>query len=291
MVATAPRSAPAAAADDVKALVIQRRQFYDVMRRDPVMSVKLMWSFIQVLSTRLRLTNRELLSARETIDILRRHQVGGIIAEMPSIDPAAAAVAALPIDVTDELIPGFLFADSEASRTDPLMRVEERTSPLDHGDLDARPGLDDGAHARASDADDLDDTEIRAVDDDELEGLVHDEAEGDADVLPRLRAPDGSRGLAADAAAAASFVESQPVTFPDGPPDDSEDGLDDSDDGAAEADGADMPDPADVPTTTDMPALIAPEGRTTLDLGRRSRPPVSLFADDDEDDPSEDDDR
>ncbi len=278
MVDKAARSATATAVDDVKALVIQRRQFYDVMRRDPVMSVKLMWSFIQVLSTRLRLTNRELLSARETIDILRRHQVGGIIAEMPSIDPAAAAVAALPIEVTDELIPGFLFADSEASRTDPLMRVEERTSPLDHADLDARPGLEDGASGRMSDVDDLDDTEVRAVDDDELDSLLHDETEGGATTLPRSRAPAGIQSPAVDEAAAE-------VPTPTSPGSGEPDGDDDDDDLEAD-DAAGVP--ADVPTTTDMPALIVPEGRTTLDLGRRSRPPVSLFADD-EDDPSDDD--
>jgi serine/threonine protein phosphatase PrpC/CRP-like cAMP-binding protein len=180
MVDKSPRSATAVAVDDVKALVIQRRQFYDVMRRDPVMAVKLMWSFIQVLSTRLRLTNRELLSARETIDILRRHQVGGVLAEMPSIDPATAAVAALPIDITDELIPGFLFADSEASRTDPLLRIEERSSPMDHGDLDARPGLDEHGSV-----DDLDEAELPSLDDAD-EAVPAEEAPP----LPRLRAPD-----------------------------------------------------------------------------------------------------
>jgi serine/threonine protein phosphatase PrpC/CRP-like cAMP-binding protein len=124
MVDKAPRSATATVVDDAKLLVIQRQQFYELMRRDPVMSVKLMWSFIQVLNTRLRMTNAELMSSRETIDVLRRHQVGGVVAEMPALDPNVAAVGALPVDVTDELIPGFLFAESEAGGTDPLLRVD-----------------------------------------------------------------------------------------------------------------------------------------------------------------------
>lgn len=139
MVDKAPRSATATAVGEVKSLVIQRQQFYDLMRRDPVMSVKLMWSFIQVLNTRLRVTNRELMSARQSIDVLRRHQIGGVVAEMPPLDPAVAGVSALPVGVTDELTPGFLFADSENSNTDPLLRIGD--SPVEHVDLDDRPGL------------------------------------------------------------------------------------------------------------------------------------------------------
>jgi PPM family protein phosphatase len=141
MVDKAPRSATAVALDDVKALVVQRQQFYDLMRRDSVMSVKLMWSFIQVLNTRLRMTNKELHSARGTIDVLRRHQVGGVVAEMPALDPSMAAVAALPVAVTDELIPGFLFAETETSGTDPLLRIDGEPPALAQVDLDARPDM------------------------------------------------------------------------------------------------------------------------------------------------------
>lgn len=263
MVDKSPRSASAAAADDVKLLVIQRRQFYDIMRRDPVMSVKLMWSFIQVLSTRLRLTNRELLSARETIDILRRHQVGGVLAEMPSLDPAAAVVAALPVDVTDELIPGFLFADSEATRTDPLLRAEERGPGAEHGDLDTRPGL--AEEDRPSDplglgqVDDLDEAEIPSVDDESGDD-ASDARQRPMAVpvaLPRLRAPDDD---------------------PLGPPTLTSSGPD--------------PSAGDVETSADTPAKLSLEGRSTLDLGRRGDAPRkggSPFRD--EDDPPDEPDR
>jgi serine/threonine protein phosphatase PrpC/CRP-like cAMP-binding protein len=141
MVDKSPRSATARAKSKVKLIQVNRQAFYDLMRRDPIMSVKLLWSFIQVLNTRLRMTNAELLAARETIDVLRRHQVGGVVAEMPNIDPAVAAVSALPVGVTDELIPGFLFADAEAPRTDPLLRMDTGAGAVTSDDLDQRPGL------------------------------------------------------------------------------------------------------------------------------------------------------
>lgn len=141
MVDKSPRSATARVVEDSKLLIIQRQQFYEIMRRDPNMAVKLMWSFIQVLNTRLRLTNNELLSARDTIDVLRHHQIGGVVAEMPSIDPAVAAVAGLPVGVTDELIPGFLFADSEQVQTDPLLRLDPTANEFGEADVDDRPGI------------------------------------------------------------------------------------------------------------------------------------------------------
>jgi len=143
LVDKSPRSAGVTAVEDVVALVIQRPQFFEIMRRDPVLAVKLMWSFIQVLNTLLRMSNNELLVSRETIEALRRHQAGGVVAEVPALDPMVSAVAALPVEVTDELIPGFLFAD-EVPKTDPLLRMDTPAGGVGHADLDARPGLDGG---------------------------------------------------------------------------------------------------------------------------------------------------
>lgn len=134
MVDKAPRSATAQAIEAVKALSIDRSQFYELMRSDPSLSVKLMWSFIQVLNTRLRMTNSELLNARETIDILRENQMPGVIAELPNVDPGLQAIAALPVMVTDELLPNFLFDDSDHTGTDPLLRADAATD--DGDDID-----------------------------------------------------------------------------------------------------------------------------------------------------------
>lgn len=151
MVDKSPRSATAVVVEETKLLIIQRQQFYEIMRRDPNMAVKLMWSFIQVLNSRLRLTSNELLSARDTIDVLRHHQIGGVVAEMPSMDPAVAAVAGLPVGVTDELIPGFLFADSEQVQTDPLLRLDPSAGEFSESDLDERPGISGRTTKRSSD--------------------------------------------------------------------------------------------------------------------------------------------
>ena len=124
MVDKSPRSASVHALEDSKLLIIQRAQFYEIMRRDPNVAVKLMWSFIQVLAARLRLTNDELLSARETIDLLRHNQIGGLVAELSTFDPAILAVSALPVALTDELMPEFLFTDTEQPQTDPLIRLD-----------------------------------------------------------------------------------------------------------------------------------------------------------------------
>jgi serine/threonine protein phosphatase PrpC/CRP-like cAMP-binding protein len=136
MVDQAPRSATAQAIEPIKALAIERSQFYELMRSDPSLSVKLMWSFIQVLNTRLRMTNSELLNARETIDILSENQMPGVIAELPNVDPGLQAIAALPVMVTDELLPNFLFDDSEHTGTDPMLRADAGGDDEGYDDID-----------------------------------------------------------------------------------------------------------------------------------------------------------
>jgi hypothetical protein len=47
--------------------VVQRRSFYTLIRKEPVLAVKLLWSFVQVLSRRLRETNEQLSGARTAL--------------------------------------------------------------------------------------------------------------------------------------------------------------------------------------------------------------------------------
>ena len=56
----APRSADVSAATDCKLLVISRNNFFKLIKSEPRMANKLLWSFLQVLSSRLRNTNEEL---------------------------------------------------------------------------------------------------------------------------------------------------------------------------------------------------------------------------------------
>ena len=63
----APRSASVSAAEPSKLLAIKRRDFFDMIRKDHDVAVKLLWSFLGVLAKRLRNTSRELGEAREAL--------------------------------------------------------------------------------------------------------------------------------------------------------------------------------------------------------------------------------
>jgi len=67
-----PRSATIAAKDPTRVLVIGRRQFYNLIRKEPVLAVKLLWSFVQVLSRRLRETNEQLTGARSELEQIQQ---------------------------------------------------------------------------------------------------------------------------------------------------------------------------------------------------------------------------
>ncbi len=60
MVDSAPRSASVVARTDANLLVMRRDEFFGLIRQEPVIATKLLWSFVQVLSGRLRDTNQQL---------------------------------------------------------------------------------------------------------------------------------------------------------------------------------------------------------------------------------------
>ncbi len=68
LVDQSPRSATVTARDSTRLLVVQRRSFYTLIRKEPVLAVKLLWSFVQVLSRRLRETNEQLSGARTALE-------------------------------------------------------------------------------------------------------------------------------------------------------------------------------------------------------------------------------
>jgi len=45
-------------------LAISRHDFYEILRKEPALAVKLLWSFVRVLAERLRTTTAELTHAR-----------------------------------------------------------------------------------------------------------------------------------------------------------------------------------------------------------------------------------
>jgi hypothetical protein len=57
-----------------RCVVVARADLMALMRREPVLAVKLLWSFVQVLSERLRSANTELSEARQ--ELLHTHPFG-----------------------------------------------------------------------------------------------------------------------------------------------------------------------------------------------------------------------
>ncbi len=64
LVDRAPRSASATSESDSRLLAISRKDFYHIIRNESKLSVKLLWSFVQVLTERLRKTTADLSGAR-----------------------------------------------------------------------------------------------------------------------------------------------------------------------------------------------------------------------------------
>jgi serine/threonine protein phosphatase PrpC len=65
----APRSANIRAVGLTKVLVIGRKQFYNFIRKDTAAGIKLLWSFLQILTMRLRTTDERLKEAQEELSI------------------------------------------------------------------------------------------------------------------------------------------------------------------------------------------------------------------------------
>jgi CRP-like cAMP-binding protein len=57
------RSLTATATEGTRLLVIHRKDFYDIIKREPASAVKMLWAFVQVLGARLRKTTNDLSDA------------------------------------------------------------------------------------------------------------------------------------------------------------------------------------------------------------------------------------
>ena len=67
LIDNAPRSATVRASEPTRVMVIARADLMNLMRRESILAVKMLWSFVQVLSDRLRTTNSELSEARQEL--------------------------------------------------------------------------------------------------------------------------------------------------------------------------------------------------------------------------------
>jgi serine/threonine protein phosphatase PrpC/CRP-like cAMP-binding protein len=69
LIDNAPRSATIKALGPTRLLVIGRKQFYEYIRKDAAAGVKLLWSFLQILTIRLRSTDERLREVQEELSI------------------------------------------------------------------------------------------------------------------------------------------------------------------------------------------------------------------------------
>lgn len=74
LIDNAPRSATVRATEPTRVMVISRPDLMVLMKRESVLAVKMLWSFVQVLSDRLRLTNSELSEARQELAVAQAIQ-------------------------------------------------------------------------------------------------------------------------------------------------------------------------------------------------------------------------
>ncbi|MFI5306610.1 MAG: cyclic nucleotide-binding domain-containing protein, partial [Polyangiales bacterium] len=65
-----PRSASVTAEQPTKLMVLRRRDFFDIVRKDHDVAVKLLWAFLGVLTERLRRTSADLGDARDQLALL-----------------------------------------------------------------------------------------------------------------------------------------------------------------------------------------------------------------------------
>ncbi len=83
LVDQAPRSATVTAVEDTSAISIDRDSLLKLMRRDSLLAVKLLWSFVQVLSERLRNTNEALTDLKGELDQIRAKATDPLLDVIP----------------------------------------------------------------------------------------------------------------------------------------------------------------------------------------------------------------
>jgi serine/threonine protein phosphatase PrpC len=74
LIDNAPRSATVRSMDPTRVMVISRADLMGLMKRESILAVKMLWSFVQVLGDRLRATNSELSEARQELAVAQAVQ-------------------------------------------------------------------------------------------------------------------------------------------------------------------------------------------------------------------------
>jgi len=148
LVDRAPRSASVTSVSDSRLMVIRRSDFFDIIRKSHDVAVKLLWSFLGVLSQRLRSTSKELGAARLQLgldDLLEpldapysAPELGGRLSEIAAspaeIEEEVAAVDLEVDDDYDDLDADTLDADSAAGIENAATEIMRDESPSGSGD-------------------------------------------------------------------------------------------------------------------------------------------------------------
>ena len=113
MVDRSPRSATVVTVAPSRLLSVHRETFYDLLRKDPQLAVKLLWSFVQVLTVRLRqsttelahrLTEQDIVDGMEPLFDAAQQAAGRSAFAQPSTDVGDADdLEALDEDAIEEL--------------------------------------------------------------------------------------------------------------------------------------------------------------------------------------------
>jgi PPM family protein phosphatase len=109
LIRAVPRSATVAASAPSELIVLHRSDFFELLRKEPELAVKLLWQFLGVLADRLDQTSRDLSTAREELnaeDITDAIFVEDAEGEASSEPPTAP-------EPRDSVLPGPLRADGE----------------------------------------------------------------------------------------------------------------------------------------------------------------------------------
>ncbi len=140
LVDRAPRSATATAQDQVRMLVIHRKDFFQILRKEPKIAVKLLWSFVRVLTDRLRTTTENLSGAKLAVEAEDLSDEAVALFEEsqpPPLNPWASRGSMPAIDIVEpEPIPA---KDSEP-KPPALPTKKEPASPEDDDSGDDEVG-------------------------------------------------------------------------------------------------------------------------------------------------------
>jgi serine/threonine protein phosphatase PrpC/CRP-like cAMP-binding protein len=109
-----PRSATITATENAELIVLHRADFYEILRKEHELAVKLLWQFLGVLADRLDQTSQDLRSAREELnaeDITNDIFMDSEAEEEPPATEPRPRDSTLPAPPSDRVSPG----DGEAS--------------------------------------------------------------------------------------------------------------------------------------------------------------------------------